>query len=78
MKMDAMADMAVEQPLELAERDAGLARQRRTGLRRLDADLHGAQHRDQLLVGHAQAIAEIHALRAEAFADMRVQEPLAH
>ena len=32
---------------------------------------------DQLLVGDAQPIAEIHALRAEAFADMGVQEPVA-
>ena len=39
--------------------------------------LHGAQHREQLLVGDAEPIAQIHALRAEAFADMRVQEPVA-
>ena len=77
MKVNAVADMAVEQPLELAERDAGLAARAPPGLRGFDAGLHGAQHREQLLVGDAQPIAEIHALRAEAFADMRVQEPVA-
>ncbi len=51
--------------------------QRRAGLRGFDAGLHGAQHREQLLVGDAEPVAEIHALRAEAFADMRVQEPVA-
>ena len=33
--------------------------------------------REQLLVGDAEPVAEIHALRAEAFADMSVQEPVA-
>ena len=77
MPVDAVADMAMEQPLELPERDAGSARQRRARLRRLDARLHGAQHAEQLLVGDAQPVAEIHALRAEALADMGVQEPVA-
>ena len=77
MRVDAVADMAVEQPLELPERDAGGAGERGARLRRLDAGLHGAQHDEQLLVGDPEPVAEIHALRAEAFADMGVQEPVA-
>src|SRR5665811_1501347 len=75
--MDAVAHMGVKQALQLSERDARLARQvfARHGL--LQIHLHGAQHAQQLLVGDAEPVAQIHALGAVAFADMGVQEPVA-
>ena len=45
--------------------------------RRLEIGLHGAQRSDELLVGHPEPVAQIHALRPEPFADMCVQEPVA-
>ena len=45
--------------------------------RRLEIRLHGAQRSDELLVGHPEPVAHIHALRPEPFADMCVQEPVA-
>ena len=44
LTVDAVADVTLEQPFELAERNAGMARERRPRLRSLDAGLHGAQH----------------------------------
>jgi hypothetical protein len=75
MAVDAVADMVLKQPLELVERDAGLKRKRRARQRRLDAPLYGAENEEQLLARHAEPVAEIHALRAEALADMGVQSP---
>src|SRR5262245_5730301 len=70
--VDAVADVAAKQPLELSQRNSRPARQRGARERRLDARLHRAQDRQQLLVGDAEPVAEIHALRAEALADMSV------
>src|SRR3546814_903036 len=77
MLVNAVADMAMEQPLELPERNAGLTRQGSARLWRLDARLHGAQHEEQLLVGDAEPVAQIHTLGSEALADMGVQKPIA-
>src|SRR3990170_2871856 len=77
MAVDAVADMAVEQPLELPERNTGLTRQGHARLWRLDARLHGPRHEEQLLAGDAEPVAEIHALGPEALADMGVQEQVA-
>ena len=47
------------------------------GARRLQAHLHAAQHADQRLVGDAEPVAQVHALRPHTLADMGVQEPVA-
>src|SRR5262245_166201 len=72
MAVDTVADMVLEESFELAKRYAGLVRECRAGEGRLDASFHDAQHMKQLLVGHTKPIAQIHALRAKAFADVGV------
>ena len=74
--MDAVAEMALEQALELPDRDACKLRQLGAGLWGLDVVLHAAKHAEQLLVRHAEPDAQIHALRAHALADVGVQKPI--
>src|SRR6476620_409461 len=77
LSVDAVAEVAAEQALQLPDRHSGDAGELRTGLRRLYASFHAAKHAQQLLVGDAEPKPQIHALRAHAFADMGVQEPVA-
>src|SRR5581483_1053146 len=57
MRVDAMADMAAEQPFELPKRDPALVRQGLARLRHVNACFHGAKHCKQLLVGNAEPVA---------------------
>src|SRR5262245_6365416 len=77
LPVNAVAEVAAEQALELPHRHTGDTRKLGTWLRRLDVALHAPEHAQQFLVGNAESQPEIHALRAHALADVRVQEPVA-
>ena len=75
--METLPEPFAKQPLQLPHRDAGETGQDLAGERRFEVGLHRREHPQQARVAHAEALAQVHPLRAQPLADLIVQEPVA-